>query len=101
MKWAEEVVEIITACNKVGVDPYFVAAIRKTENGGPGREFGVLSVETKDYYDQLRIACASVKNAIVRFGNISPLAEVSIFDGKTRLGYSAAFIEMFAENGQE
>lgn len=27
---------------RYGVDPYFIAAIRKAENGGPGREFGIM-----------------------------------------------------------
>src|SRR5216684_4024389 len=37
-QWEQD--KIFAACDGYGIDPTFVAAIRLSENGGPGREFG-------------------------------------------------------------
>ena len=79
------------AAAALGVDPRFLAAIRIAENGGPGREFGVLSVPAPTYWDQLLIAANSVKNAMTRFqaaGGKSPI------DPQGRL--TEAFVRSFA-----
>ena len=52
---------------QAGIDPDFLAALRRVENGGPGREFGVLSVPAPTYSDQARIAAESVRKNLERF----------------------------------
>ena len=60
INWQVEWPLIKEAASKFGLNPYFIAAIRKTENGGPGREFGVLSTPAPTYADQLRVCCVTV-----------------------------------------
>ena len=55
------------SAEQVGIDPDFLRALRKVENGGPGREFGVLSVPAPTYEDQARIAAETVQKNIERF----------------------------------
>jgi hypothetical protein len=55
------------AAARAGVDPAFLQALRRTENGGPGREFGVLSVPAPTYEDQVRVAAETVKRNVERF----------------------------------
>ena len=47
---------------QVGVPATFLAAIRIAENGGPGREFGVLSENAPTYEAQCRTAALSIRN---------------------------------------
>ena len=49
------------------VDPEFLAALRRTENGRAGREFGVLSVPAPTYEDQARIAAQTIAANRQRF----------------------------------
>lgn len=39
-----------------------LVALRRTEWGGPGREFGILSVKAPTYADQLEIAGNTIRN---------------------------------------
>ena len=50
-----------------GVDREFLTALRQIENGGPGREFGVLSVPAPTLDDQARIAAETVRRNVERF----------------------------------
>ena len=50
-----------------GVDPNFLAALRQTERGGPGREFGVLSVPAPTYEAQATIAAQTIRANQRRF----------------------------------
>lgn len=50
-----------------GVDREFLVALRKIENGGPGREFGVLSVPAPTFTDQARVAAQSVRRSVERY----------------------------------
>ena len=50
-----------------GIDPDFLHALRRAENGGPGREFGVLSVPAPTYQDQARVAAESIRRSAARF----------------------------------
>jgi hypothetical protein len=52
---------------RAGVDPAFLQALRRVENGGPGREFGVLSVPAPTYQDQARVAADSIRRSVERF----------------------------------
>jgi hypothetical protein len=62
-----EAVLIAREGKRAGVDPSLLAALRRTENGGPGREFGVLSVPAPDLDSQARIAANTVRNNLTRF----------------------------------
>jgi hypothetical protein len=55
------------AASRAGIDARFLLALRRTENGGPGREFGVLSVPAPTYDDQARVAAETVRRNIERF----------------------------------
>lgn len=81
---------ILTAATAFGVDPYAATAIRVVENGAAGREFGVLSEPAPNYTDQLRIACKSLHNEILRYGSV-------VFDYNGRLCYTKGFVEAFAK----
>lgn len=55
------------AAERAGIDPRFLRALRLVENGGPGREFGVLSVPAPSYEDQARIAATTINRNLERF----------------------------------
>jgi hypothetical protein len=64
---AEERRMIDEAAARAGVDPAFLHALRRVENGGPGREFGVLSVPAPTYGNQARVAAESIRRNVARF----------------------------------
>jgi hypothetical protein len=52
---------------RAGIDPALLQALRRAENGGPGREFGVLSVPAPTYDDQARVAAETIRRNVERF----------------------------------
>lgn len=62
-----EMDRIQAAAKNAGVDPNFLTALRRTENGRAGREFGVLSVPAPTYDDQARIAAQTIAANLKRF----------------------------------
>jgi hypothetical protein len=72
------------------IDPAFLRALRRAENGGPGREFGVLSVPAPTYEDQARVAAESIRRNIERFEQSGGTAT----DSSGR--YTKEFIEFFS-----
>jgi hypothetical protein len=62
-----EQLSILDVAATYDVDPVMLAAIRIAENGGAGREFGVLSVPAPTYYDQARVAAQSIRANYGRF----------------------------------
>jgi hypothetical protein len=69
---------ILAVAKRKGVDPVALAAIRLAENGGAGREFGVLSVQGQPWYEarvqavgsfqaQAEVAATSLKQAEGRY----------------------------------
>lgn len=89
INWFKEEQLIIKESIKHGIDPLFVATIRRIENGGPGREYGVLSIPAPTYKEQLHITCNSVRNKIMK----SALFPIALkYD---RLCYTRQFIEYF------
>jgi len=82
---------IFGAADQYALDARFLAAIRLQENGGPGREFGVLSVSAPTYADQLDWAARTVVHRLTTYEQgtgQSPLDP----DGR----YSSPFINYFA-----
>ena len=94
INWETEWPLIKEEAIRCGVDPFFIATIRKVENGGLGREFGILSETATLYKDQLHDACASVRNRIIEF--IAALFILNTYDGVRRLCYTKGFITMFS-----
>jgi hypothetical protein len=92
VEWAEEKIAIREAAERYGVDARFIATIRKVENGGPGREFGVLSVSAPDYAGQLKEACISVAHRLFRYQRDRPSA-AAIARGYTVRTCSCGFVE--------
>ena len=52
---------------RAGVDVEFLTPLRKIENGGPGRELGVLSVPAPTYEAQARVAAETIRRNLQRF----------------------------------
>ena len=69
-----EATEIADACKRNGLDRELwpiVAALRKTENGGPGREFGILDKRADTYRKQAGWAAYQVKIDRSRWSKLS------------------------------
>ena len=67
MSSAEERRILERTAKRAGIDPAFLQALRRAENGGPGREFGVLSVPAPTYHEQARVAAESIRRNVERF----------------------------------
>lgn len=91
MIWAEELAQLRVIGEESGVDVYLLAAIRRAENGGPGREFGVLSVEAPSWEDQARVCAATVRGVLVR-SHAKAFRRVERVGARARLAYSPAVI---------
>ena len=64
-RWERDM--ILRIAREAGVDARLLAAVRLAENGGPGREFGVLSPPAPTYEEQGRAAAATIRNVIDRY----------------------------------
>lgn len=63
-----EQVACIVVAEAYGIEPEALAAVRIAESGGPGNEFGVLSIPEVDTYgEEARVAAESIRNNIGRF----------------------------------
>lgn len=82
---------IVETARRRGLDPLALAAIRLAENGGPGREFGVLSVPAPTYQAQADVAATSLVNSERRYRDAHG---ITAKDG--RGAYTPAFWEFFA-----
>lgn len=76
---------------RTGIDPRFLQALRRAENGGPGREFGVVSVPAPTYEDQARVAAETVRRNVERFEQTGGQA-VDPISGR----YTEEFIRFFS-----
>ncbi len=76
------------------VDPRFLASLRRTEMGGPGREYGVLSIPAPTYEDQARIAARTIYNTLDRYRRNVGLDPVGLY-GR----YTLDFIRYFSQGG--
>ena len=92
MTWSEEIAAITATAVAFGVDAKFVGCIRKVENGGPGREFGVLDGHADTYALQLQECCRTVAHRLYLYGG---QLEPFVYDA-SGLHYSPGFIEYFA-----
>ena len=90
MTWPDEVTAI--RIESRGDLALFAAllALRKTENGGPGKEFGVLTERAPAYVQQLHVAAVSLRNTVARVMNLG--LTVRTPDGF----FTDAFLETFS-----
>ena len=95
INWSLELPLIKTQSGFAKVDWAFVAAIRQAENGGEGKQFGVLDGHALSYEQQLAETCASVAHRLETYP-ANPLQRCYRYDGKSRLRYSPSFISYFA-----
>jgi hypothetical protein len=58
---------IVREAQRTGIDPDLLAALRRVENGGPGREFGVLGTPAPGLEEQARIAANTIRKTVARF----------------------------------
>lgn len=86
-----ECAEIAKAAKKHEVPASALCALRIAENGGPGREFGVLSVPAPTYADQVDIAARSFKNSEWRYWETTATAPYNVY-GR----YTPAFLRFFS-----
>lgn len=93
MEWSDEWRFIRASALAHGIDPYFVGAIRKAENGGPGREFGVLSTKATTYQAQLDTCCATVRQRMLE--KAPRLRPYRPANGILRLCLNSDWIEWF------
>lgn len=77
---------------RAGIDGRFLQALRRVENGGAGREFGVLSVPAPTYEDQARVAAESVRRNVERFERATGRDAVDPVSGQ----YTEEFIRFFS-----
>lgn len=62
-----EAAVIAREADRTSIDPALLVALRRAENGRPGREFGVLSVAAGGLEGQARVAATTVRNTLARF----------------------------------
>jgi hypothetical protein len=91
MLWTDELIKIAAeAEGDMGILCALIA-LRHTENGGPGREYGVLSEPAPTYEDQLRIASHSLRNHIQRVMGRVPIRD-------TRGFLTPEFLQSFSQH---
>jgi hypothetical protein len=95
MTWEEEAAMITQIASEYGVDPRFVGAIRKSENGRSGREFGVLTPGVNTYKTQLDVTCKTIRTLLLTY-TVNPFVVGKSVLGFRRLMYSPQFIAKFA-----
>ncbi len=59
--------QILAMASKHGIDWRLLKALRETENGGPGREFGVLDMHADTWEQQADIAARTIRHTVGRY----------------------------------
>lgn len=94
----DERFKIYAVALKHGVDPRFLAALRQTENGRAGREFGVLGLgaDADTWQEQAEVAARTIRHTVGRFArNVSAWG----WWDEARGAYSEAFLAYFSHGG--
>ncbi len=86
-----EAAVIAQEADRTSVDPALLVALRRAENGAPGREFGVLSAAADGLEAQARVAATTVRNNVARFERGGGIA----VDPATRR-YTEDFLRFFS-----
>lgn len=100
MNWSEEVALILQEARADVALAVALMALRKAENGAPGREFGVLSTPAPTYHDQLHVAGNSFRNAERRARDLGQVTreDDGLFTEGFLRGFSAHWAPLAAEN---
>lgn len=64
---ADEMGRCAVVAMKHGIDHRLLIALRATENGGPGREFGVLDPACRTWDEQAEWAARTIRHTVSRF----------------------------------
>lgn len=94
----DEVDVIQSVATQYQVDARLLAAIRRAENGGPGKEFGILSVPAPTFYQQAVAAAQTVYNNQRRYEQQTGQSSVGD-DGRVTAGYLAFLAARYAPVG--
>lgn len=79
-----------------GIDHRLLIALRATENGGPGREFGVLDHDAATWDQQADMAARTIRHTIGRFArNVSAFGWWDDQHGV----YTEAFLQYLSRGG--
>lgn len=102
-KWpelsADEWPIIEQMAGQANLDPCFIGAIRWAENGGEGKQFGILTVSAPTFTDQCRVYCNTIARYIAEYPTnplqyvVHPRIENSPLYVSRRVLYTTAFIE--------
>lgn len=64
---SQEDPKILSVASKQGIDWRLLRALRETENGGPGKEFGVLDMHADTWDQQAEIAARTIRHTVGRY----------------------------------
>lgn len=77
-----------------GVDPRFIAAIRMAENGGPGKQYGILGIGAATLESQLHSAVVTIQHFLSAYSTDTGYSPTG-YDGR----YTEDFIYYVANGG--
>ena len=84
---------------KHGIDYRLLIALRETENGGPGREFGVLDEGAQTWDQQAEIAARTIRHTMGRYWAAMQGKLADWWDDQAGR-YTADFLHYFSRGGQ-
>lgn len=89
---------VLEAAIRWGVDPRLLGALRKVENGGPGREFGVMLASATTFELQALAAAETIRHTMGRYCLTGPAKAPPLYDlGTGRL--TDEFLAYFSLGG--
>ncbi|MDD5213304.1 MAG: NlpC/P60 family protein [Candidatus Gracilibacteria bacterium] len=81
----KELSSIIKKGVEYSIDPMFLISLRKIENGGSGREFGVMNPSMDTFDGQLNMACRIIQDNMNKYKRVTgenPIASADTFSGE-------------------
>src|ERR1700722_11033942 len=93
--WQIELSLIMTAATMRNLDHQWLRTIRQVENGGSGREFGVLSIGASTYQEQLDECASTVAHRLESYP-ANPLQRCYSAKGYGRIRYTPSWISYFS-----
>ena len=92
---AAEDVDIVRIAQQQGIDWRLLRALRRTENGGEGRQFGVLAVPAPTWTEQATVAARTIRHTLGRYWEF---VKRDPWD-EALAGYSHDFLRYFSTGG--
>ena len=93
--WAIELPLIQASASKHNLDYQWIRTIRAIENGGEGKQFGVLGVGADSYQAQLEVCCTTVAHRLEIYP-ANPLQRCYSAASVARMRYTRGWISYFA-----